>query len=71
MASAAVVNSSGQIGHVAPARSRAHGTPGGNEWFWGLNRRAERPGPSNGFAQSLEKWPTLEDAKARCWPGDR
>ena len=37
---------------------RAHHTPGGDRWFWGLNGVQNGPGPFNGFVQ------TLEDAKA-------
>jgi hypothetical protein len=37
---------------------RAHNTPGGDRWFWGLNGVENGPGPFNGFVR------TLDDAKA-------
>ena len=38
---------------------RAHNTPGGDRWFWGLNGVENGPGPFNGFVR------TLDDAKAK------
>ena len=33
---------------------RAHNTPGGDRWFWGLNGVQNGPGPFNGFVRTLD-----------------